>query len=200
MTNTVPVLGIVGGIGAGKSSVAALLAARGAVVVDADKLGHEVLGDPDVRRALTAAFGDAILDEKGGVVRSRLAAEAFVDGEHVQRLNRIVHPSLRARICAALDAAGQVPLIVVDAAVLIEARLDEGRCDALLFVEAPEAQRRGRSALSPEQFDERTRAQMPLLEKQKQSDFIIHNTHSLEDLEKQVAELWPALCRITIHA
>ena len=197
MTNTAPVLGIIGGIGAGKSSVAALLARRGAVVVDADKLGHEVLNDPDVCRALSSAFGDEILDQARRVVRSRLAAKAFVDSEHVQILNRIVHPPLRARVGAAIDEARQSPgvlLVVVDAAVLIEARLDEGRHDALLFVEAPEAQRRLRSALDSGQFDDRTRAQMSPVEKQKQSDFVIHNTHSLEDLEKQVAELWPTLC------
>jgi len=199
MTKVAPVLGVIGGIGAGKSSVAALLAGRGAAVVDADRLGHEVLDEPDVCRALASAFGDAILDQAGRVVRSRLAAQAFVDDERVQRLNGIVHPSLRARIRAAIDEARRmpgVPLVVVDAAVLIEAQLDEGRHDALLFVEAPEAQRRLRSTLGPEQFDERTQAQMATEEKQKQSDFIIHNTHTLEDLKKQVAELWPALCGI----
>jgi dephospho-CoA kinase len=203
MRNAVPILGVVGGIGAGKSCVAAALARRGAMVVDADGLGHEVLRDADVCRALVGAFSDGILDEAGRIVRSRLAAEAFVDAEHVQRLNDIVHPSLRARIRAAIREAQQVPsvpLVVVDAAVLIEARLAEGRCDAVLFVEAPEAERRRRSALSAAQFDDRTRVQMPLAEKQKQSDFIIHNTHSLEDIEKQVAELWPSLCSIaSIH-
>jgi len=199
MTNAVPVLGVVGGIGAGKSSVAALLARRGAAVVDADKLGHEVLNDPDVCRALSSAFGDDILDRTGLVVRSRLAAMAFADSEHVQLLNRIVHPPLRARIRVAIDEAGRapgVPLVVVDAAVLIEARLDAGRRDALLFVDASEAERRRRSSLSAEQFDERTRAQMPLTEKREQSDFIINNTHSLETLEEQVAGLWPALCSV----
>jgi len=199
MTNVVPVLGVVGGIGAGKSSVAEALARRGAAVVDADKLGHELLEDSDVRRALVEAFGATILDADGRIVRSRLAAEAFVDSGHVQRLNDIVHPSLRARIRAAIDEAQRAPdvaLIVVDAAVLIEAQLDEGRCDALLFVDAPEAERRLRSGLSAAQFDDRTRAQMPLVEKRKQSYFIMQNTDLLEDLDLRVAKLWPDLCRI----
>ena len=140
----IPVIGVVGGIGSGKSSVARAVAALANVhVVDADHLGHDVLLDEGVKVALRRQFGDGIFDAAGAVNRSSLARCVFGDGESHRTarhaLEQIVHPEIARRIAteiARAEAAGH-EAVLLDAAVLLEAgwrRL----CDAVIFIDAPE--------------------------------------------------------------
>jgi len=198
------VVGIVGGVASGKSTVARLLAECGARVVDADAVGHRVLELPAVRQALAEAFGDGILAPDGRVARDRLAEAVFGRPEHVEKLNAIVHPSILAEIrseVARLKEEGGVPLIVLDAPLLMETQLDSELCQALLFVEAPAELRLRRAQdgrrMSADQFRGREQAQLPEEEKKRRAQYEVTNAGSLEGLKKRLERLWPELCRIT---
>jgi len=194
------VLGIMGGLAAGKSTVAGILAARGAAVIDADRIGHRVLERPEVRAALRSAFGDDILDACGRVERRALAQAAFGDPGQVERLNSIVHPPILEEIrdrVEEIKRLDQAPLIVLDAALLVETDLHKELCDALLYVQTTEQVRRERAQhkrrMETEQFEKRTRAQIPPERKKELADYVVTNNESLEELEKQLDELWPVL-------
>ncbi len=196
-----PVIGVVGGLAGGKSTVARLLQKRGAAVVDADEIAHRVLRRPDVREKLRRAFGGGILGPDGEVRRDALAREVFGNPERIEELNSIVHPPViretRRRRSKLLRRA-DLPLVVLDAALLMEVGREEELCDALIFVDAPTELRRRRACekrgLSPEQFRQRAAAQMPPEKKKERADFVVENTGTIQELDKQVERLWPALC------
>jgi len=200
---TTPVLGIVGGLAGGKSTVAGMLAKRGAHVIDADRMGHRMLERPEVITALVQEFGDDILDSEGRVSRTKLGTLAFGDPRAVERLNCIVHPPIIQDIqeqLQRLEERGDVPLIVLDAPLLMETDLHRKMCDALLFVDTPEPLRRARAAANRQmdaaQFARRQRSQIPPDVKRENSDYQIRNSETLEELEEQVERLWPELCRL----
>jgi dephospho-CoA kinase len=136
------VLGVVGRAGSGKSTVAAALAADGARVIDADRVGHEVTDhDPGVRTALIAEYGPDTYRPDGALDRARVAERVFRDPEARARLDRLTHPLIQRRIreeIARLTAAGFHGVVVVDAALMLEWGL-ERECHAVLAVVAPEA-------------------------------------------------------------
>ena len=134
-------VGLVGRAGSGKSTVARALAAAGATVIEADRIGHEVTdGDPEVRDALIADYGADVYRADGSLDRARVAARVFQDAAARARLDRLVHPrildAIRRRI-AVLREAGRTGVVVIDAALMLEWGL-EGECDAVLAVTAPE--------------------------------------------------------------
>jgi dephospho-CoA kinase len=196
------VVGIVGGLGSGKSTVARLLAERGARVVDADKIVHRVLELPRVKRALRSAFGDRTFDASGRVSRSRLADMVFGHPDEVAKLNNIVHPpvieEIRAQVGKLRKEEG-VPLIVLDAALLMETNLDAQLCQVLLFVDTPAPVRLQRTltgrGISADQFSKREQAQLPVERKKERANYAVHNAGALQDLERQLEKLWPELCR-----
>src|SRR5438046_2933539 len=120
------VLGIVGGVASGKSAVAAAFARRGATVLDADQVGHEVLLEPEVTAAFRQRWGDAVVGPDGQVVRREIAARVFGDDPAAIRerefLNSVSHPRIRARLRDRLEAlrAGNTSTAVIDAALLFE--------------------------------------------------------------------------------
>ena len=126
------VVGLCGGIGAGKSTVAGLLADLGAVVVDVDDIGRRVLTDDAVRDAVVAEFGDGILGADGAVDRASLAAEVFGDTDRLPDLEAISHPAIDREIARCMEALSEDPpdLVVLDMAVLVESdlgKLPDGR-------------------------------------------------------------------------
>ena len=137
------VLGLVGPAGGGKSMVARALAADGAAVVEADRLGHAVTdSDPEVRTALIAEYGPGVYLEDGTLDRAQVAARVFRDPEALARLNRLVHPRILERMRGAVRAAvgsGRGQLLVFDAALLLDWGF-ESECDAVLAVVAPREQ------------------------------------------------------------
>ena len=191
----IPLIGVVGGIGSGKSAVAREVAALANVhVIDADRLGHEALLDSDVKLALRRQFGEAIFDETGEVHRSSLARCVFGDGESHRAarhsLEQIVHPEIARRITdeiARAEASGD-DAVLLDAAVLIEAgwrRL----CDAVIFIDAPEGLRlkrvQQRSGWSLEELRRREASQLSLPEKRRQCDAVISNATDVRESGQQ---------------
>ncbi|HMP78254.1 MAG TPA: dephospho-CoA kinase [Pirellulaceae bacterium] len=145
------VIGIVGGVGAGKSYVASLFGKLGAVVVDADRIGHEVLNDPSIRCQLQSLFGMEIVAATGEVDRKRLAHLVFgAETEHANRLQQlesVTHPEIEKRLRNKLDElrARGVVAAVLDAAVMMRTGWHRV-CDVLVFVEADEETRWSRVA------------------------------------------------------
>ena len=193
----VPVLGILGGVASGKSTVANMLAERGAAVLDADETAHRVLELPRVKESLRAEFGDRILDDEGEVSREKLGAEVFDDRDRLERLNQVVHPVIISRMeeeLQELQEQGDVPLIVLDAALLMEKGLDRRLCDALLFVDADFETRAARAredrGWSAEEVRRREKAQIAPDEKERRADFVVDNSGSRKALQRSIDRVW----------
>ena len=194
------VLGIVGGIGSGKSTVARLLGELGARIVDADRIAKEYLQDPEVRAEIRRTFGEAVFLEDGGVDRLRLADEVFRDRTALARLNAILHPRVRARIrerLAAMEKEGRAKLVVLDVPLLVGSELAR-LCHKVVAVRASEAIRGARVARDrewdPEELIRREAFQPSQAEKEATADFIIENDGSLEALKEKVQVLYQTLC------
>src|SRR5947209_4925672 len=183
-----PVVGLVGGIGSGKSRVAAEFARRGARVISGDGLAHEALRRPEVREGIVRRWGRDLLDEHGEVRRPRLGAIVFGDEAERKALEALVHPWIKGRIRAEVEAARAdpgVPLVVLDAAIMLETGW-AGVCDRLVYVEAPREVRLRRVAEQRGWTDgevaAREGAQLPLTEKASRADHVLDNSASLEHL------------------
>ncbi len=189
------VIGLIGGIGSGKSRVAAECARRGARVISGDDLGYEALGQPEIRERVVRRWGSGVLDEKDEIVRRRLAEIVFADAKELKALEALVHPWIGRRLREETARAQNDPavsFVVVDAAVMLEAGWN-GVCDRLIFVDAPAEQRRRRVAdrrgWTAEELNAREAAQLPLTEKAARADHILDNSGSLEQLSRQVDDL-----------
>jgi len=189
------VVGLTGGLGAGKSTVARALAAAGARVVDADRMGHAVLEEAGVRRELAAAFGADVLGADGGVRRDELGRRAFATPEALARLNAVVHPRLLSRLrdeIESLAAEGYRGLVVLDAALLVEWDLGAW-CDVVVAVAAPREARRRRAqaalGLSDADVEARLARQLPEEERVRYADRVLVNDGSEEDLAERAAAL-----------
>jgi dephospho-CoA kinase len=190
-----PVIGLLGGIGSGKSQVARVFASRGAKVIAGDELAHQALRQGEIKEAIVRRWGKELLDPHGEVNRRRLAAIVFADPHERRALEELVHPWIRQHIQAEARAAQDnptVPLIVLDAAIMLEAGWN-AVCDRLVYIEAPVKLRRQRVAeqrgWSAQEMEAREQAQMPLTEKAAHADHVLENSASLEHLIRQVDEL-----------
>jgi len=187
-------VGLTGPAGSGKSTVARLLAARGTPVIDADRVAHELyVPGGELVRELAGAFGDGILDSRGGIDRARLGEIVFGDPAARETLNRIVHPPLLAELERRLDAleAGGTPVAILEAALLLQWGPPRF-IGFVVGVSAPRALRRerlGAQGLSPEQVAARLDAQVDEAELALGSDLLLLNRGSLEELERQVEAL-----------
>jgi dephospho-CoA kinase len=193
------VVGLTGGMASGKSTVARVLAASGARLIEADRLGHDVLEAPEARSALAAAFGPAVLDASGRVRRAEVARLAFASPQALARLNAISHPRLLAAARGALDevlAGGLRGVVALEAALLVEWDLGAW-CDEVVAVVAPAERRRewaaGAHGLTPEQAEARFALQLPDAERVRYADRVVANDGSLADLERRARELADAL-------
>jgi dephospho-CoA kinase len=200
------VVGLTGGIGSGKSTVARMLHALGATVIDADAIVHELQakGQPMVDE-LARAFGPGVLTADGALDRKALGAIVFRDEAARARLNTIVHPPVGAEFARRLAAAiaDGVPLVVLDIPLLFEGR-ESGKGSAAarnvqttVVVWVPERvqlQRQiARDACTREDALARVRSQLPLDRKRELADHVIDNSGSLEDTTRQVRELYARL-------
>lgn len=195
------VIGVVGGIASGKSTVARLLSGPAGVVIDADRIAREVLEAPETRRELARVFGPGVLAPDGRPDREALAARVFASAKDRAALESFTHPRIRARIQAALDdaRARHAPRIVLDVPLLLENESEHGlaaQCDALVFVEADETLRDARAASvrgwPAGEVARREAAQLPLAEKRARADQVIENRGDLAALERAVASVLAA--------
>jgi dephospho-CoA kinase len=190
-----PVVGIIGGIGSGKSLVAAEFAAHGGHLIAADQLGHEALRQPAIKARVVARWGEPVQDATGEIDRKRLAAIVFADANERQALEAMTHPYIGRRIREEIAKARgrpEVRLIVLDAAVMVEAGW-QGVCDHVVFVDAPRETRLRRltekRGWSAQELETRERAQMSTDEKRRHADAIIENGGTPEQVAERVREL-----------
>lgn len=199
-------IGLSGGIGTGKSTVARMLAGLGAVVIDADAIVHRLQapGSP-LLAELVAAFGPDILDASGALDRKRMAERVFADPGARRRLEALVHPRVGAEMARELDAARRAGarVVVLDIPLLFEGRAAGGRgasalpFDATVLVYAPRevqiARTMARDGCSREEVERRLAAQMPIEEKRALADHVVDNGGPLAETERQVRALWERL-------
>lgn len=188
------VIGLLGGVGSGKSTVARLMADRGLHLVDADAEARAVVDLPAVRERLAARFGTDLFDAEGSLDRSLLAQRAFADAAETEALNAIVHPEVRRRIEAKVAAADETP-VVLDVPLLMESPL-AGLVETWVFIEAPAEARDARVAergWDPGERSRRETRQADLEAKRRRADHLLENHGSIEDLEPQVDALLTTL-------
>ncbi len=193
------VVGLTGGIGSGKSTVARLLAELGAVVIDADKVGHEAFKpNTELWREVVATFGRQILTPDGDIDRKKLGEIVFNNSESLTRLNQIMHSRMYDMVKAQLDGYRRqgVDVVVLEAPLLIEANwtslVDE--VWVILVSEATVLRRlKGRSKLSEQESLARIRSQLSSEERLKHADVVIENDGDLNELKTKVEELWRKL-------
>ena len=175
-----PILGIVGGIGSGKSYVAGLFARLGAHVIDADDLGHQALHDSRIKKQIKDIWGPAVFGDNENVDRKKLAAIVFSQPEQKARLESLVFPFIGRGIQQAIrqhEADPDVKLFILDAAILLETGWKD-HCTAIIFVEAAEATRLKRIASrgwDATELHRREATQWPLEKKKAACQFIIPN-------------------------
>jgi len=191
-------IGILGGVASGKSAVSNRLRTLGAVVLDADQLGHEILREPEVKEELRRRWGEKIFEASGEVDRRRVAEIVFAatsqGKEELAFLEQLTHPRIRERLrkqLADLKSAG-VRAAVLDAPVMLKAGWDR-MCDFLLFVDTPRQVRLARvrqRGWTEAGFEAREAAQEPLQMKRSRAGTIIDNSSSWDHLYEQVDRFW----------
>jgi dephospho-CoA kinase len=198
-TRTARVIGLTGGIGSGKSTVASMLGALGAFVVDCDGLGRQVI-EPHGRAyaKVIDRFGHDIVRDDGQIDRGALAAIVFRDEKALAALNAISHPAIDAEIADRIADAAEDQIVVLDMAVLVETDLGAGQYDTVVVVEAPLDVRLVRLAQrGMAEDDARARIASQATDEQRRevADYIIDNAGGIEELRDEVNDLWDALTR-----
>lgn len=200
------IVGLTGGIGAGKSTVAHLLSDRGAVVIDIDALGRRVLSPGGrAERAVAAAFGPSIQGADGSIDRAALAKTVFGDDAALARLTAISHPAINEELLEELRALPpSTGVVVLDMAILTESNLgqlaDPFGYRYVVTVEADPGRREERAVVRGSDRDDvrrRMSHQADEATRRSRADFVITNDGSPEDLAAQVDRLWGRLRELT---
>jgi dephospho-CoA kinase len=190
-----PVIGILGGIGSGKSTVAAEFAKLGCKVIDADRIAHKLLDEPAVKEKIIGVFGRAVLDSEGNINRKKLADIVFADAEKLSTLNGIIHPLVLRRAEELIEQykhAERVKAIVLDMPLLVEVGWDK-RCDRLIFIDCEQKLRLDRAkkmGFDKNQVKIRENFQISLDNKVKLADNTIENNSDFLALAGQVADIF----------
>jgi dephospho-CoA kinase len=191
-----PVIGILGGICSGKSTVAGEFAKLGCKVIDADKIAHEVLQRKAVRKEVVSLFGQAILDSAGQIDHPKLAEVVFADSKKLSSLNKIIHPFVLERaeeLLRQYNRQSDVKAIVLDMPLLVEVGWAE-RCDKLIFVDCRgelRADRAKKMGIHDEnQIKIRENFQISLDKKVDMADNVINNNSEFSALVSQVVNIF----------
>ncbi len=184
MNQKLPVIGVTGGIGAGKSAVAMVLGTLGALVIDSDALAHDELRSPEVIEAVKAQWGQAVCSPNGEVDRKALGSKVFGDPAELKKLEDMLYPRInRRRRQIIADSAGRpgIRAVILDAPKLYEAGVDK-ECDAVIFVDADEDVRVRRVSESRgwghAELARREKMQIPLDKKRLMADYVVVNNHT----------------------
>jgi dephospho-CoA kinase len=190
-------VGLTGGIGSGKSTVAGMLAERGAVVIDADQIARELV-EPggEALAELVTEFGPRILQQDGSLSRGELAALAFSDPRATDRLNAIMHPLIRVEAERRLAESPTSGVVVYDMPLLVETGQAD-LVDVVVVVDVPEEVQVDRAVrlrgLDEEDVRRRMEVQALRADRTAAADVVIDNSRDLRDTEEQVAALWASL-------
>ncbi len=193
-----PIIGILGGIGSGKSTAAAEFAKLGCKVIDADKIAHELLGEPSVKEKVVGLFGRSILNPEGKIDREKLAEVVFADADKLSLINEIIHPLVLQRageLIKQYDCQKQVKAIVLDMPLLVEVGWDK-RCDKLIFVDCEQKLRLDRAkklGFDKNQVKIRENFQISLDNKANLADNTIDNNSDFSELVRQVANIFTSI-------
>lgn len=192
-------VGLTGGIGAGKSTVASMLAARGAIVIDADAIAREVVeaGTPTLAR-LVERFGDDIVAVDGSLDRAALAQRAFANEDAKRELEAITHPAIGAEFVRRVAEAPSDAIVIHDVPLLVEAKRGELYA-AVIVVEAPLEARLDRLAgrgVDRDDAQRRIALQAGDDERRQVATWIVDNSGDRAALERQVDEIWSHLLEL----
>ena len=193
------VIGLAGGIACGKSRVAACFEDLGCVVIDADKIGHEVLCKPSIVGQINRKWGGRVIVD-GKVNRQELAKIVFPSDadsptEALKYLEQLTHPEIGKSVQLQLEkfrASGDYPAAVLDAPVMFKADWDRF-CDRVVFIDTDlqtRKQRAEKRGWSKTELERRESYQMPLEQKRKRSTDLVNNSGSVEKLKQQIRQLW----------
>lgn len=190
------VIGLIGGIGSGKTSVSEILNSLGVDVIDADKVGHEVyIPDSEGWRKVISVFGQGIVDQQNEIDRKKLGAIVFGDPKEMDKLNKLMHPIMYKLIQEKINklADNGVEVVVLEAAILLEANwqplTDEiwlAKADQEIVIERVQL----RNKFTREEIIKRIQSQMSNEEREKHADIVISNDGTLEELKETVRSLW----------
>ncbi|TMR98163.1 dephospho-CoA kinase [Nonomuraea basaltis] len=192
-------IGLTGGIGSGKSEVSKRLSARGAVVIDADKIAREVVepGTAGLARVV-AVFGDEVLRPDGSLNREKLGSIVFADSERLAALNAIVHPLVGERVAHLQGQAADDAIVVYDVPLLAENKLAP-MYDVVIVVDAADEVRIRRLAehrrMPEADAKARIAAQASREDRLAVADIVVPNEGSLEELDARVSDVWDELVR-----
>jgi dephospho-CoA kinase len=189
---TKPLIGIIGGIASGKSTVAAELAKLGCAVIGADAIVRELLEEASIRDELVRLFGPRVITAAGKVDRKKLAATVFADGDRLRALNALLHPRVRRRtenLKARYQADPRVTAVVLDIPLLVEVGWTD-LCDRLLFVKCDWHRRIERAELSEDEIRKRENFQISLDRKEGLADNVIDNNSDFLALVRQIKTIF----------
>jgi dephospho-CoA kinase len=194
-----PVIGILGGLCAGKSTVAAEFAKLGCAVIDADKIAHRLLDKREVREEIIRVFGKEVLDWRGKISRPELANRVFGDPEKLSKLISILHPPVLARaeqLIAEHSSNPRIKAIVLDIPLLVEVGWEK-RCDRVIFVDCNPPIRLERAkkngVFDADELKVRENLQISLDKKRRIADNIVDNNSDLTGLSKQIACIFSSI-------
>jgi dephospho-CoA kinase len=195
-TGKKPIIGIIGGVGSGKSTVAAEFAKLGCKVVDADKIAHDLLEKKTAKEKIVGLFGETILDSAGKIDHRKLADIVFADADKLSSLNKIIHPLVLGRaeeLIKQYNRQNEVRAIVLDMPLLVEVGWDR-RCDKLIFVDCKRQLRVDRAkkmgVFNENHVKIRENFQISLDNKGKLTDNTIDNNSGFSALPRQVADIF----------
>jgi dephospho-CoA kinase len=195
------IIGLTGGILSGKSTIAQMLAEKGAAIIDADKLAHEAYKPKTkLNQELVDEFGTGIRKTDGSIDRKKLSGIVFDNPEALARLNSIVHPRIREIAQAKIEQLRKkgTAVVVLEAALLIEAKWTDLADEVWVALVPPEVavkRLKERGGLSEDEARARIQAQLPAAERAKYADVIINTDCSLPEVRSQIDKLWKTVTK-----